>query len=206
MNVAEPYTAVCPSLDGPVLAVLARTTRPLAAREVERLSRRGSWEGVRRTLNRLAQQGIANVHEAGGATLYELNREHVAADAVLSLMNLREELFRRLQETISGWTIRPRHVSVFGSTARGDGGAASDIDLLLVRPDEVHEDDEQWRQHVGQLGDLVLRWTGNHAAISELSEDDVARLRDEAPRVVSELQEDSVTVFGPSSSELLRKN
>lgn len=204
MNVAEPYTVVCPTLDGPVLAVLARTTKPLAAREVERLSRRGSWEGVRRTLNRLAQQGIVNVHEAGGATLYELNREHLAADAVLSLMTLHEELFRRLQEAISGWPIRPLHASVFGSTARGDGDAASDIDLLLLRPDDVHADDEQWRRQVDQLGDLVLRWTGNHVGISELSDDDVVRLRKEAPPVISELREDSVTLFGPSSSALLR--
>jgi predicted nucleotidyltransferase len=44
--------------------------------------------------------------------------------------------------------VRPVHVSVFGSTARSDGDAASDIDVLILNSHEVAADDETWRAQI----------------------------------------------------------
>src|SRR4051794_3215116 len=98
MDTSDPMATVCPTLDGPVLAVLAGTSRPLTARDTARLVRRGSWSGVRKTLHRLAAQGIVNVEDVGASQLYTLNRRHVAAPAVDLLTGLRAELIRRLSE------------------------------------------------------------------------------------------------------------
>ncbi|MFC1573016.1 nucleotidyltransferase domain-containing protein [Candidatus Eisenbacteria bacterium] len=35
-------------------------------------------------------------------------------------------------------TVNPLRIILFGSAARGEGGPASDIDLLVVMPDGVH--------------------------------------------------------------------
>lgn len=177
MDLSEPQAALCPTLDGPVLMVLTATTRPLAAREVARLVRRGSWAGVRKVLLRLAEQGIVTVQEAGNVTLYTLNRQHLAAPAVAILAGLRQELVRRLSESIGAWTTAAVHASLFGSAARGDGTTTSDIDLFIVRPRSVDQEDPQWRSQLDQLTADVLAWSGNHASISEVSETELGRVR-----------------------------
>lgn len=177
MDLSEPWAAVCPTLDGPVLAALASTSRPLAAREVARLVRRGSWGGVRKVLVRLAHHGVVGMQEAGNVTLYSLNRRHLAAPAVDLLVGLREELLRRLSEAITSWSVPAVHASLFGSAARGDGDVTSDIDLFVVRPRGVDHDDPTWRAQVDQLAVDVLAWTGNHAGISEVGEGEIRTVR-----------------------------
>jgi predicted nucleotidyltransferase len=176
MDLSEPWSAVCPTLDGPVLAALASTSRPLAAREVARLVRRGSWGGVRKVLVRLAAHGIVRVEEAGNVTLYSLNREHLAAPAVEQLMGLRDELVRRLAQEIASWSVPVVHASLFGSAARGEGDVTSDIDLFVVRPRPVDQDDATWRSQLDRLATEVLAWTGNHAGISEVGEWELAHV------------------------------
>jgi predicted nucleotidyltransferase len=201
MDLSEPEAALCPTLDGPVLIVLAATTRPLAAREVARLVRRGSWGGVRKVLLRLAEHGVVTVQEAGNVTLYTLNRRHLAAPAVNLLAGLRQELARRLSESVSAWETAAVHASLFGSAARGDGSTASDVDLFIVRPRNVAEDDEQWRTQLDQLAIDVLAWTGNHAGISEVGESELTRLR-RTPAAKS-IRAEGITLAGKRVDEIL---
>lgn len=203
MDLSAPYTSLLPRTEGQVLLVLAGTTRPLSGREVARLaevSQNGGWK----TLRRLARHGVVTEQEAGGRTiLYTLNREHLAAAAVLMLANLRSLLMERARAEIESWHISPVHASIFGSAARGDGDTESDIDLLLVRPQGVDEDSQQWRAQVNGLAENILAWTGNHAGIVELSEADIRRLRRERPPVVEELEDAAVVLVGPFASDLL---
>lgn len=202
MDVAEPYRAVCPTLDGPVLVVLAGTTRPLTGREVARLVRRGSWPGVRRTLHRLVEHGLVDAQEAGSALLYTLNRHHVAAPAAEMLAGLRQEVVRRLRRHLEGWVLPPAHASLFGSTARGDGDTISDIDLFLIRPRGRRQDDSLWRTQVEDLASEVHSWTGNRAAIAEVAERDLVRLGRERPPIVAELLADAIPLAGRSLASL----
>jgi predicted nucleotidyltransferase len=205
MDLARPYAAVTPAIEGEVLTTLARTTRPLTGREVARLARRGTQPSVQRALNHLVDQGLVVGQEAGGrAVLYTLNREHLAYPAVEVLAGLRSELSRRLHQTVESWRIQPIHASVFGSAARGDGDTQSDIDVFLIRPAEVLEEDASWRDQVDELTASIRRWTGNHASISEVAEPDVARLRRQRPEIVSELEREAIVVAGPTTTELFR--
>jgi predicted nucleotidyltransferase len=176
VDLSQPFAAVTPTLDGPVLAVLAGTTRPMSARDVARLVRRGSWSGVRKTLHRLVAQGIVHVEAAGTAQLFTLNRAHLAAPAVEVLASLRELLTERLRETIGAWPIQPQHASMFGSAARGDGDVESDIDLFVVRPRGTAAEDGEWRRQMDDLARDVLTWTGNHAGIAEVGAAEVAKV------------------------------
>ncbi|MGA2166083.1 MAG: nucleotidyltransferase domain-containing protein, partial [Solirubrobacteraceae bacterium] len=159
MDLSRPYTVICPSLEGPVLDVLAHTTRPLTGREIARLASRGSERGVRLVLHRLVANGLVSAQEAGSASLFALNREHVAAGIVEGLMRLRTELIERIRREIEGWPSQPVHVSIFGSTARADGHMESDIDLLIVRPEDLAEDDPQWREQLHRLAERIERWS-----------------------------------------------
>jgi len=203
MDLAQPNTAVCPTLDSGVLAVLAGTNRPLTGREVARLVGRKSHSGVLDVLNRLAEHGLVERQEAGRALLYTLNRDHLAAPAVQFLAGMRGELLSRLRQTVEGWDVAPVHVSLFGSAARGDGDTESDIDLFIVRPSSVSEDDSRWRAQIDRLAAGVLRWTGNHAGIAEVAEPEIDRLERDQPPILAQLRSDAIALIGPEVIELL---
>jgi hypothetical protein len=162
MDVAHPIRAVVPTLDGPVLEVLAGTSHPLTTLEIHRLTGVGSSMGVRLVLERLAGQGIILADHRGNAIYYTANRDHLAWHAVEILARLRQALRERLAAEIGLWSIRPIHASMFGSAARADGDASSDIDILLIKPDLPAGDDEPWEEQVDRLRARVTALTGNH--------------------------------------------
>lgn len=203
MDVAHPYTAICPTLDSGVLSVLAGTTRPLTGREIARLLGRRSHSGVLDALNRLAEHGVVDREEAGRALLFTLNREHLAAPAVDVLARMRSELLTRLRGAVDSWEVAPVHVSMFGSAARGEGDASSDIDLFIVRPKDVEGEEPRWRGQLDHLARRVQRWTGNRAGIAEAGEEEIARLRGEEPPIVAELRSDAITIAGTEVAALL---
>lgn len=60
-------------------------------------------------------------------------------------MSLRHELIVSVAGEVQAWLTPPLHASIFGSFARGEGTVDSDIDILLLRPAKVREEDEPWR-------------------------------------------------------------
>jgi len=157
-------------------------------------------------LNRLSEHGLVDRQEAGRALLFTLNHEHLAAPAVDVLAGMRTELWDRIRRTVAAWEIAPVHVSIFGSTARGDGDTESDIDLFIVRPAAVQEEDMGWLVQVDELAGQIQRWTGNHAGIAEVSEDGLASLRSTQPPIVSELRSDAILISGPDIQALLEES
>lgn len=134
-----------------------------------------------------------------------LNREHVAAGVVEGLVRLRAELIERIRGEVEGWSSRPVHVSVFGSAARADGDTESDIDLLIVRPEDVAEDDPHWREQLHRLAERIERWSGNHASLHEVSPKGLkAALRRGEP-VIASLRDDSIVLAGPEIAALLAR-
>jgi hypothetical protein len=205
VDLSSPYAAALSRTDGQVLSVLAGTTAPLGGREVARLagiSQNGAW----RALRRLVEQGVVIEQPAGRRSLlYTLNRDHLAADAIITLTRLRSTLIERIRDRIAGWEVQPIHASIFGSAARGDGGTDSDIDILVVRPRDADEEDERWRSQIDSLAADVHSWSGNHAGIAEIPERDLARLRRERPPVVASVEADAITLTGDEPSMLFRR-
>lgn len=205
MNLSFPYTAVLSRTDGQVLSVLAGTTKPLGGREVARIagvSQNGAWKALRR----LVDQGVVIEQPAGGrAMLYTLNRDHLAAEPIITLTRLRPILIERIKEHFAGWKVPPVHASIFGSAARGDGDSESDIDILLVRPRDLGEDDDQWRSQIDSLATAVYSWTGNHAGIAEIAQRDLPRLRRERPAVIEDIAADGIGLVGDEPSSLFRR-
>jgi predicted nucleotidyltransferase len=156
-------------------------------------------------LNRFVDHGLVLQEDAGRARVYRLNRDHVAAESISQLVELRPRLLRRLRDTFEDWHRAPFHASVFGSAARGDGDVNSDVDIFLVRPADVREDDEEWQKQVVALADQVFGWTGNHAGIAEIGEDALERLRKERPEIVESIRADAVDISGFPARSLLRR-
>jgi predicted nucleotidyltransferase len=204
MDIARPYTAACPSLDGEVLRVLARTNMGLTGRQIALLTGRSSHSGVLQVLNRLTEHGLVDRVELNRAYLFALNRDHLAAPAVEILMGMRETLLDKIRRAIDAWQIVPLHVSLFGSTARGDGDTRSDIDLFIVRTHGLSAEDPEWRAQLYELSSQILRWTGNHAAIAEVADDELARLSADEQPILAELRSDAIVLHGSQLAELLQ--
>jgi hypothetical protein len=175
----------------------------LTGRQVARLTGRSSHSGVLEALHRLTDHGLVDRVELNRAFLFSLNREHLAYPAVIALTEMRSALFGRIQQELGTWEIAPIHASLFGSTARGDGDTHSDIDLFVVRPTAVLEEDPGWREQLDGLASKISRWTGNHAAILEAAEGELARLATEEPPIVAELRSDAIVLRGWDVSTLL---
>lgn len=204
MDVARPYSAVVPSVDGDVLVALARTTASLTGRQVSALAHRGSQKAVSISLDRLVDQGLVLRESAGRAHLHALNRDHVAAPIVELLASMRTTLFERLGRHIEEWLIAPINASVFGSAARGDGDIDSDIDIFLVRP-EARAPLNTWRAQVNALSVATHRWTGNHAGIIEVSLPDLRKMVNNAHPILEDLRTDGVDLAGTALRSLLRE-
>ncbi|HWA67777.1 MAG TPA: nucleotidyltransferase domain-containing protein [Mycobacteriales bacterium] len=198
MDVSDPTRAVTPTLDGPVLAVLAASGRPLTVGQVAQQAARGSEIGIRRSLARLVEQGIVRATLMGRNQVHELNRDHVAAEVAVLLSDLRNRLWENFRSEFTNWKVQPLFASVFGSVARGDGDDASDIDLFIVHPPfpgepkpprltstiksqfadalgafavaaEIDSAAAQWEQQLDALRDKAERWTGNSLQVVDLS-------------------------------------
>jgi predicted nucleotidyltransferase len=85
----------------------------------------------------LTMAGLARVQRAGRADLYQLSHDHVLYAGIHELFReearVRDELVRFLRRRLTRIR-RVREAFVFGSVARGESRASSDIDLALVIP------------------------------------------------------------------------
>jgi predicted nucleotidyltransferase len=161
-----------------------------------------SQQAARTVLDDLETQGLVSVREVPPSYLYELNREHVAAPVLEALVHLRESLFARVREHVHGWSPPPASVTVFGSVARGDATATSDLDLLIVRPDRAGPEFTYWEVDVPRLADAIRRWSGNAAEILEYSEREIRERWSHGDRVLAAVRREGRTLFGATLDEL----
>lgn len=173
MNFRRPMETITPTLDGDVLAVLARAEMEFTGRELQRLTGRGSHQGIRNAADRLTRQGIVSRRSAGNAHLYRLNRDHVAAPWIEGLAGLTDQLLQRLRDTLDSWTQPPVLALLFGSVATGIATPKSDLDLLIVRPASDDPDSATWREQIATLEANASAWTGNDARVLELGEEEL---------------------------------
>ncbi len=226
VDLVDPTRAVTPTLDGPVLAVLATAGRAMTVGEIAGQTARGSEIGVRRSLGRLVEQGIVRATEVGRNRVHELNRDHVAAPIAIAMAGLRLELWKRLHETLAKWKVHAVYACAFGSAARADGGPESDIDLLLVHPPFPGEkrprrsntlrralgavaldmtlplttdaDEAKWRQQVDELHPAVHAWTGNPLQVVDVSAFDWVD-RGQSRSLFDEIDRDAVVLIQPAA-------
>ncbi|MEU4607484.1 hypothetical protein AB0F43_31250 [Kribbella sp. NPDC023972] len=203
MDMSNPVSTVVQTLEGPVLAVLARTTAPLTGRRIHQLAGAGSERGTRNVLHRLAAAGLVDATTVGPSVQYTLNREHVAANAVLELTSLRPRLFDRFRDAIDAWAIKPEHASIFGSTARGDGDLDSDMDLLLVHG--FDDPPQAWRDQLGDLSDQAHRWSGNYLQIYEITVAGLLNHLEAGESIVDDWKRDAVHIHGPQIRTLINR-
>ena len=204
MDLAMPLAVVTPTLDAAVLHALAATTARASGARVHRMAGTGSPDGVRRVLARLVAQGIVLADEHPNATLYLLNRDHVAADAIVALTRLRTTIIDRITDALSRWSREPVHASLFGSFARGEATTTSDIDILVVIGQAGAADQDARATQIDQLSADVLRWTGNRGHIVDPTPDILAAMIAADDPLLVSWRADHIHLMGTRLLDLLR--
>lgn len=196
MELNRPLSTVTPTLDGDILTVLATHDATFTTGQIHRILTQNSEEGIRKVLRRLTSQGIVQSDRIGNTFTYRFNRDHLAATYIVGLARLHETFLARLEGNLEAWRSPPVYAAVFGSAARGQMTASSDIDLLLVRPHTAA--DAEWEDQVNDLAITVTRWLGNDTRVLEFSENEIATRGHEEP-VLNDILQEGLTVAGTRS-------
>ncbi len=202
MDTTNPIRSLAPTVDADVLAVLARSHAALTGARVQQLAGR-SYAQVREVLHRLVAHGLVDAERHGNTIAYSLNREHVLAPTIETAASAGAEVERRLSAALEAWVPRPAAAVLFGSFARRDGGPEGDIDLLLVRPKGIAEDDAEWAARRYDLVRLIERWTGNNAQIVEITSAELGDAIRRGDEMVAAVRRDGHVLVGPKRRSLL---
>src|ERR1022692_1787855 len=205
MNLSRPVETLIPGAQGRLLGALARVDAELT------VSALAAVAGVGRTrasavLSALADLGVVSRREVGPTVLVRLERGNAAGQVVARLAGLRSKGIEELRELAGGLDPQPVSLSLFGSLARGNADATSDIDLLAIRPEDGGG--ESWAASLTEFSSHARILTGNRIQILDYDLSDLRRryaARDDAPgaRFWHSVAEDALTLAGADFRELV---
>ena len=194
--------ALIPGVQGRVLGVLARAGTDLTMRRVADLAG-VSPQQASVVIGKLVELGVVERRDVPPASLVRLAAENLAAQAVLSLADLRQAALERLGELALDIRPAPAGLVVFGSFARGEADAASDLDVLAVRRRGLARDDDEWTDSLWSWTAAATRAVGNPVNVMEAAEEEISGLlRRPGPTVWTDIVRDGIVLVG-SRLELL---
>lgn len=204
MDFRTPVETVIPGATGRLLAALARVDAELPVSTLARVA------GVGRTrasglISELYNLGLIDRREIGRTTMVRLARDNAAGELLDRLGHLQELVMDRLRLMATEFDPAPLSLVVFGSFARGEATADSDIDVLAVRSEDA--DSDSWAAAIAAFSTKVRRLTGNPVQVLDY---DLNELRRRAsPRAKTgrafwkALGRDSVVLAGVGINELV---
>lgn len=204
MDFVHPIEAVIPGAQGRILAVLAATTAELNLRTIAELSG-VSVAQASRVMPGLVELGLVERREAPPSALFRLVPQNIAAGAVLSLARSRDTVIEEMGRSARALPVVPLSVIVFGSFARGDADAESDIDAVMVRPVGVDEADEAWGSSVERWKSELRRLTGNRVDVLEVGSDEIGSRLQGRQAVWRDIDRDGIVVHGAGFDTLRAK-
>lgn len=189
--------SVIPGAQGRILAVLAESTAYLNLRTIALLAGTSPAQASR-VLPELVRSGLVERREAPPSALFRLVDDNVGSRVVRALSRSRETVLAELGSQAETLEPRPASVIVFGSFARGEAEADSDLDVLFVQPKGVNGDDYRWAAAVEGWRQFARRLTGNRVEVVEANENSVGRFLRSHKTLWADIVRDGVVVYGKS--------
>lgn len=204
MDFSRPVETLIPGAQGRLLGALARVDAELT------VSTLAAVAGVGRTrasaiLGALADLGVVSRREVGPTVLVRLERGNAAGQVVARLAGLRSQVIEGLRVLAGELDPKPVSLSLFGSLARGNADAASDIDILAVRP---QAGGERWAASLDEFSARARILTGNRIQILDYDLADLRHrygVRDDAAggRFWLSVAQDALTLAGADLQEIV---
>ncbi len=186
MFFSEPFGGVLPGARGAVLAALMRTGTQMTGRQIHGMvSDRFSLWSVQEALKALTELGMVETQSIGRAGVHTINESHVAVTTLRSLIDPVAILTTTVTSVIDP---RVETVLVFGSIARGEATASSDVDLAVI----AHAD---WDGRV-ELQDAIRSRLGNACDVLVFTAAEFRRLAQSGEPVVQDILRDCLAIIG----------
>ena len=187
MRFGEAFGGLIPGARGEVLAALLRTGVPLTGRQVHALlSDQFSLWSVQQALAALVGLGVVESQTVGRAMIHSINEDHYAIGPLRVLLDPYAALRDTVRDAVGS---SASAVVLFGSVARGEAIADSDIDLVVLAPPD-------WDGR-SELQDVVRARIGNHCDVLVFTPEEFARLAASGDEpVVSDILADGVGLLG----------
>ncbi len=185
-----------------VLRVLCRHGGPLPVRAIADRSRL-TRQGIKKVLDQLVALGIVEPVGQGHSLLYELNGEHPLAAPITELFRAEttrvDALFDLIRRTAESLRPPPLAVWLYGSAARREDHAGSDLDLAVVgHPGGI---DEQRAALEDALLEVAESWTIRPSIIT-LTPADVKRHTLERTTFWQSVERDAIPIYGATPGRI----
>lgn len=203
MDYVHPVQAVIPGAQGRVLAVLAQTTAALNLSTLARLAG-VSVAQASRLMPGLVALGVVERREIPPSSQFRLVRENVAAQAIIDLARSRDIALDRIGAAVAALPFQPVSVIVFGSFARGEADEHGDLDAIIVRPDDVDEDDDTWATAIEQWRSEAQAITGNRIEILDVARHEVRTKLAGRASLWRDVVRDGVVIHGLTIEQLMK--
>lgn len=201
VDFVHPVSAVIPGAQGRVLAVLAETTAPLNLSTLARLAG-VSVAQASRVMPGLVELGLVERREIPPSSQFRLIRENVAAQAIIELARSRDAALNQIGSAAADLPLPPVSVIVFGSIARGDADQHSDLDVIIVRPDDVDDDDDGWATSIERWRSEAQAITGNTIEVLEVTQAEARTKLSGNAQLWRDVARDGIVVHGLTMSDL----
>lgn len=204
MDYVRSVEALIPGAQGRILGALARAGAPLNLRTLAQLS--GISPGqASRVLPGLVELGVVRRTEVPPSALFELPDRSFGARLVRELSDAHGALLQELRTTAAKLRPAPASVVLFGSAATGAARADSDIDVLVVRPSDVADEDAWTAAHMRWVS-RIREFSGNPVSVLEENEEDIPRLLRSRGSLWDGIRTQGILLAGKPLDDLARKS
>ncbi|WP_211357144.1 nucleotidyltransferase domain-containing protein [Nocardioides rubriscoriae] len=151
---------------------------------------------MQEALHRLSAAGVLESQRVGASVIHRVADDHYAIDLLRRLADPLDALRR----TVATWSQdlpadRVDSVLLFGSTARGESGPTSDVDLAVVASDPDTDN-----ELATTLSDLVSSRFGNDCDVLVFTPAQLATMHAMGERVVVDIMRDGIVLHGDKPS------
>ena len=144
----------------------------------------------------LVALGLVDRTDIPPVALFRLQDRNLASRLVSQLAQLREDFFEQVTRSARSIEPAPINVTVVGSMARGQAGAESDIDLLVVRASDTEADDDLWVKSLGMFEEELEALAGNPPNLIEVAEGEMPELLGGKEGLWKQFEEEGLVLLG----------
>ena len=204
MDYTRPVEAVIPGATGQLLATLARVEAELPVSTLARIARVGRTRasGI---IAELSDLGIVERREIGRTVMVSLARHSAAGELIDRLAHLGSEVIVRLRALATELDPAPETLLVFGSFARGEADAHSDLDVLAVRSPAANP--AKWADGLSVFAEQARTLAGSPVQVLDYDLDDLRRKAGPRAKVGrdfwSAVRRDAIVLVGAQLDDLI---
>lgn len=189
-----------------ILRFLVKSQSQLNGREIAK-NVKLSHVKTHTALKDLTRHGVVNMRSVGNSLIYWLNEDHflvkeIVRPAFEKEANLFTHIARIILKEIK--LAQPLSVILFGSFAKGNASADSDIDVVIIYP---HANQKSLiTRGLSEAGKKVTSLFGNHLAGMPLAIDEFQRKLKAKNKFINEIIRTGKVIYGKNISELANLN